>query len=329
MEVQAQSEWVFNTLLDFLKGPVWNIPILTFIEQKSIVFEPGIDNENEYHKIHNEYKNLVDFMLGSFMEDTNVTPDYFEEACGQTNKDISSEFHRSLFEQVWAADDYEIFKRMMTQKNIELQLQALEVLAQKQGTVPQSLMPDSNSKLTKEEAELMEEIMRRAKSNEVLSPEEGEDQFIKATLAEKARLEAERDYEKQMLDKAMKLSLQEMNNEIKTSSKKSLPPLKTTVQENFYTTPIKTEVNPEEVKKRQEYLRKQRDRLMSMKKEERKKQLVKYTQETGGSRPKSSRAAQRAVSEMKENVNVDPNTLAFRKSLADRLKSEVVVNQTL
>ena len=30
--------------------------------------------------------------------------------------------------KVWAADDYEIFKRMMITKNIELQLQALELL---------------------------------------------------------------------------------------------------------------------------------------------------------------------------------------------------------
>lgn len=33
--------------------------------------------------------------------------------------------------QVWAADDFEIFKRMMIQKNIELQLQALELLQQR------------------------------------------------------------------------------------------------------------------------------------------------------------------------------------------------------
>ena len=39
--------------------------------------------------------------------------------------------HASDFEQVWAADDYEIFKRMMIQKNIELQLQALELIQQK------------------------------------------------------------------------------------------------------------------------------------------------------------------------------------------------------
>ena len=38
--------------------------------------------------------------------------------------------HQCTF-KVWAADDFEIFKRMMLQKNIELQLQALELLQQR------------------------------------------------------------------------------------------------------------------------------------------------------------------------------------------------------
>ena len=88
-------------------------------------------------------------MLGSYMEDIGITPEQFEAACGVASKKIKSQFHQSLFEQarllqqivikmshlrtprlikVWAADDYEIFKRMMIQKNIELQLQALELL---------------------------------------------------------------------------------------------------------------------------------------------------------------------------------------------------------
>ena len=41
------------------------------------------------------------------------------------------DFLWKLLPQVWAADDYEIFKRMMIQKNIELQLQALELIQQK------------------------------------------------------------------------------------------------------------------------------------------------------------------------------------------------------
>jgi hypothetical protein len=90
-------------------------------------------------------------MLGSYMEDIGITPEQFEAACGVASKKIKTQFHQSLFEQasymiqfheshnyhflifhqVWAADDYEIFKRMMIQKNIELQLQALELLQQR------------------------------------------------------------------------------------------------------------------------------------------------------------------------------------------------------
>lgn len=54
---------------------------------------------------------------------------------------------QNIFEQIWAANDYEMFKRMMTQKNVELQLQALELIEQKYGITPQSFIPK-----TKEEA---------------------------------------------------------------------------------------------------------------------------------------------------------------------------------
>lgn len=41
-------------------------------------------------------------------------------------------FHitKDVFDQMWAAEDFEVFKRLMIQKNIELQLQALQLLQQ-------------------------------------------------------------------------------------------------------------------------------------------------------------------------------------------------------
>ena len=47
--------------------------------------------------------------------------------------------------QVWAADDYEIFKRMMIQKNIDLQMEALELLQQRFPLIPTS-NPTQSSK---------------------------------------------------------------------------------------------------------------------------------------------------------------------------------------
>lgn len=61
-------------------------------------------------------------------------------------------------EQVWAADDFEIFKRMMIQKNIELQLQALELLQQRYGVLPDSLQP--SKKCDDNENHVLEEIKR-------------------------------------------------------------------------------------------------------------------------------------------------------------------------
>lgn len=46
---------------------------------------------------------------------------------------------QNLFEQIWAANEFEIFKRMMIQKNLELQLQALNMIEQKYGLTPASL----------------------------------------------------------------------------------------------------------------------------------------------------------------------------------------------
>jgi hypothetical protein len=69
---------------------------------------------------------------------------------------------QTLFEQVWAANDYEIFKRMMIQKNVELQLQALEMIQQRYGITPQSFLPtDGDENLqTEEESRIMEEVIK-------------------------------------------------------------------------------------------------------------------------------------------------------------------------
>lgn len=65
-------------------------------------------------------------MLGSFMDDIGISADQFEAACRLSANDLTgfpTYFHKRLFEQIWAANDYEMFVKMMTHKNVELQLQ--------------------------------------------------------------------------------------------------------------------------------------------------------------------------------------------------------------
>ncbi|XP_042213562.1 cilia- and flagella-associated protein 36-like [Homarus americanus] len=153
---EDDNAWVLDSLVNFLRGPVWNVPILTFIEHKSLIFEAGVDDDDGHHKIHEEYKTLVDFMLGSYMEDMGINPEQFEAACGKAS--MNTPFHQTLFEQVWAADDYEIFKRMMIQKNIELQLQALEILQQRYGIIPESFTPSDD--MPEAEQQVLEQVLK-------------------------------------------------------------------------------------------------------------------------------------------------------------------------
>ncbi|XP_069688630.1 cilia- and flagella-associated protein 36 isoform X2 [Periplaneta americana] len=312
--------WVFDSLVGFLQGPIWNAPILTFIEQKSSIFEPGdSEHEDEYKKIHEEYKDLVDSMLGSYMEDIGITPEQFENACSKNSTEgVQIRFHQTLFEQVWAANDYEIFKRMMIQKNLELQLQALEMIQQRYGITPQSFLPaDGEESLqTEEEARIMEEVIKKSleeyeASKQLLDSSTLEiEQSLASSPEEHHRLEAECKREKELLHTALQHTIEpEIQNEE--------PPF-TKYQDELQT---QSEVDEEELLRRQEYLKAQRDKLLALKKQEREKQLKAVEVGNTRQRPRSAKAAQAAMDGQPE---INAQTLQVRKALAERLKSEVV-----
>ena len=50
------------------------------------------ERDEDHKKLHQEYKALVDYLLKSFMDDLQVTPDQLEKACGMAA--ISTPFHR-------------------------------------------------------------------------------------------------------------------------------------------------------------------------------------------------------------------------------------------
>ena len=85
-------------------------------------------------------------------------------------------YKQNVLEQVWAAEDFEVFKRLMIQKNIELQLQALQLIQQRgyqQALKPSQTPPPSKSEAN-EEDEIMKEVLRISK-----------DEYEKKTKAEK------------------------------------------------------------------------------------------------------------------------------------------------
>lgn len=76
------------------------------------------------------------------MEELGISPEQFEDAIDEAEGILSTKFHQTLFEQVWAAADFPAFKRMMIQLNIDFQLHALEILSSKLGLIPSLFLPD-------------------------------------------------------------------------------------------------------------------------------------------------------------------------------------------
>lgn len=92
----------------------------------------------------------------------------------------------------------------------------------------------------------------------------------------------------------------------------------------------------DDMSKRIEYLKQQRDRLLSLKKAEREKQLEDYSKtESSKKRPTSARVARQAVSgvpnvgagaggDKPEVSKEDVKKMAMRKALAEKLKKQVI-----
>lgn len=119
----------------------------------------------------------VDYMLGSFMEEMDITPEQFEVAClegknlhslakDEPSDSHSFSFHKGLFQQIWAANDIRIFVRLMVRRNVEIQLQALDLIERRQTSTEQEESVAENKIEVKEIEKSVEAEMNVSESDE-------------------------------------------------------------------------------------------------------------------------------------------------------------------
>ncbi|XP_072031644.1 uncharacterized protein [Amphiura filiformis] len=408
--MEDDSGWIVDSIVQFLVSPIWRTPVLGFLDAKCIVFDPDHleaskekekekaykEQEKAYRELHEEYKTIVQFLLDSFLEDIGINGDQFVEACKKQGND-RPEAVLTAFEQVEAARNFKLFKSMMMKRNVDLELQALMMIQERNGVVPGILQPGEDTKIEysqavvdSEEDKILQEVLR--KSQEEYEAQKGKgkdiDEDLEKALAhskEDAQRLADRKHEEeQMLSKTLKMSI---SDEKKSSSTSSLPPVKGSAKPSSkpstassskpaastspppstssksptpsavsavsnaeaaanWLSSAKAEAaaepgrtsrssamsgaDPAELKRREEYLKKQREKILAMKQQERQKNLQAYTASNSGAkaRPKSARAAKQVTSgdmniETKSDAEQEKQ-LAMRKALAERLKQEVV-----
>ncbi|KAK0149999.1 Cilia- and flagella-associated protein 36 [Merluccius polli] len=154
-----EEDWVLESIVGYLGSPGWVIPLSDFMENKCSVFDDDDENKLTYTEIHQQYKQLVEKLLDNHMQEVGINEQQFLDAC--TSPFAKSKTLQVVFQPVLATDDFQMFRSLMVQKNMELQLQALRVIKERHGALPECLTDgaDVMSELEQQEMKILQEVL--------------------------------------------------------------------------------------------------------------------------------------------------------------------------
>uniref|UniRef100_H3C0M9 Cilia- and flagella-associated protein 36 n=1 Tax=Tetraodon nigroviridis TaxID=99883 RepID=H3C0M9_TETNG len=336
---EDDREWVFESIVGYLGSPIWLIPINEFIETKSLVFDDEEENKLSYTDIHLQYKTLVERLLDNYMKEVGISEQQFLDAC--TSPFAKSKTMQSVFQPILATDDFQMFRSMMAQKNLELQLQALRLIKETSvGSLPDSLTDgvDEMKELEEQEMSILQEVLKKSKEE---YEEERRRQLLEAE-APSARGSSS--------NKAAGVSREARGTTDAPSQQRNTAKVETTSFSDCLSDAPKPTVclqsrsvtegavgwprilfssssslfqelstsQQEELQQRAAYLRLQRDKLHALKKEQ---QRSKPTAPEAAATPEPTTTSSSSSPEVSAE---ERKRLQKRKHLADKLKEEVI-----
>ncbi|XP_016369335.1 cilia- and flagella-associated protein 36 isoform X1 [Sinocyclocheilus rhinocerous] len=337
------SEWVLESIAGYLSSPDWLIPLADFMENKCSVFDDEDENKLTYTEIHQQYKQLeVERLLQNHMQEVGISEQQFLHACSSFSK---TKTLQAVFQPVVATDDFQMFRSLMVQKNMELQLQALHVIKERNGGLPQCLTDgvDVVSELEQREMKILQEVLKRSKEEYDLEMEhrvqETEEQAsTSSSLSETPLCDSvsQQTSATNGTTDAKELKLKESESAAVRSSaaatpscqSKALPavraPVKGSVSASHTPSPesLRDEdtqrdsralADEQALQQRSEYLKQQRDKLQALKRD----QTQKSPTDAPPAAPEPKPTAQEISVEEKKK-------LQKRKHLAEKLKEEVI-----
>ena len=83
-------EWLLDSMVDYLKSPMWTTEIFDFIDENCMLFAGDLGDENSFFQtdIHNNFKSLVEMKLDGFCAEFGIDHTLFFEACSKINNRV-------------------------------------------------------------------------------------------------------------------------------------------------------------------------------------------------------------------------------------------------
>ncbi|NWR83039.1 CFA36 protein, partial [Furnarius figulus] len=342
-------EWVVDTIAGFLRGPAWSIPILEFMEHNCEVFDDEEESKLSYTEIYQEYQALVEKLLEDYLKEVGINEEKFQEAFSSPL--AKTHTSQAILQTVLAAEDFRLFKKMMVQKNIEMQLQAIRIIKERNGVLPECLTEGSDvfSEIEQEEMKILREVLRKSKEEYEIEQER------KRTEEARAKLKAPDVTHSSPGDSREAVKVKESPEGAEEtprcplegshkSTKEDLKPVcpqqkgtenlpqpscakgkedtkkrsagkcsENTAQKDGVKGPNLSETEKQQLKQREDYLKKKRDMLLATKKDSK------------NSAPTATSTEQKEEETPKEEMSEEKQRLLQkRKMLAEKLKEEVI-----
>ncbi|XP_042302870.1 cilia- and flagella-associated protein 36 isoform X2 [Sceloporus undulatus] len=332
VEAEGEVEWVVDSIAGFLRSPAWSIPIFEFVEQKCEVFDDEEESKLSYTEIHQEYKALVEKLLESYLKEVGINEDKFQEAC--MSPLAKTRTSQAILQPVLAAEDFRLFKEMMVQKNIEMQLQAIRIIQERNGVLPDCLTDgsDAYTEIEEEEMKILREVLRKSKEEYDLEQErkrtkESHDKLRSSDGAHKSPGHLSKSSgPKAAPDLTTKLSsgtdtkqrdlpAQELSAKTKEDSgKKAAGNGSECIAKQAGVEGRKlSELGAQELREREDYLKQKRDSLKALKKESK-----------NNTPPQSAEQKEELLAAQEGMTEEEEQSLLRKRLLAAKLKEEVI-----
>ena len=136
--------WIVDIIDDFIHSSIWLSPIQTFIDANCACFDyeddvhPSSSVLHEQKRIFQQYQKLVHSLIESVSEDLNLDLPTLKSIC-RNNHSLATD---DAYEQLYSANELNLFIEMMKRKNLILQLQALVNLQMECGLLKQTETSD-------------------------------------------------------------------------------------------------------------------------------------------------------------------------------------------
>ena len=156
-------DWIFDFVCQFLESDRFDASVMDFVDEKCYTFENEEENKFEYTDIHGEFKDHIEALISSNLGELGITSEMFFDSCekGRNNRDIN----KQVFQRMIAMEDFQTFKKLMTKRNMELQLEAIRSYNASKNSKNSNLMNESYSDI-QEDQEMEEALAASLRSGE-------------------------------------------------------------------------------------------------------------------------------------------------------------------